>query len=340
MSTMEKQATFQLHTVHLANIDLGQRRRDDYGDINAMARSIERVGLLHPITIDRVNGGYLLVAGARRIKALQMLGITETSARLKENLTPHELREIEWEENEQRKPWSEQERGKTFQAAERLMKDAERVQAILQEEAAEKTGDVDLGDSPKTKRTRADSAKKTVTQAQVADAVGVSRRELNKAESHVALATQFPYMKSWRQSHVLAIKEALDDLPKAERDDAAAVLQCAKVLDPAKAIDLLKNICVKKPAERKEIYTLAHSDDKRERSLALTRAAELPPMPDPRLPCVERAIHDLRQAVKDFPKDPLTPVIGSLIKELRKVLNQIKDVSFDARRKTPVGRVQ
>jgi ParB-like chromosome segregation protein Spo0J len=337
MSTTEEQAKFQLHTVPLAKIEFGERRRDDYGDINAMARSIERVGLLHPITLDRVNGSYLLVAGARRVKALQMLGITETSARLKENLTPQQLREIEWEENEQRKPWSEQERGKTYQASKQLVEDAERVRAILEEEAAEKTGDELLGDSPKKSR---GAPKKNVTQADVADAVGVSRRELNKAENQVAFAEQFPYMQGWRQSNVMAVKEALDDMPKAERDDAAAVLKCAKVLDHGKAVQLLRNIGEKKPAERKEIYELAQSDDKRDRSLALTRAAELPPMPDPRLALVEHALQDLKLAVKDFPKDPLTPAIQDLRKELRKVLAQIKEVSYDARRKPQTGRVQ
>jgi N6-adenosine-specific RNA methylase IME4 len=53
------------------SIKIGSRSRQDHGDIAALARSIEEIGLLHPIVIkpDRT-----LIAGERRLMAFEQLG--------------------------------------------------------------------------------------------------------------------------------------------------------------------------------------------------------------------------------------------------------------------------
>jgi len=53
------------------SIIVGERHRRDMGDIAALAKSIDEVGLLHPIavTFDRH-----LIAGERRLRAVQSLG--------------------------------------------------------------------------------------------------------------------------------------------------------------------------------------------------------------------------------------------------------------------------
>jgi len=56
------------------NIDtilIGERHRKDLGDIAALARSIDSIGLLHPVVV-RPDG--MLIAGERRIAACRMLG--------------------------------------------------------------------------------------------------------------------------------------------------------------------------------------------------------------------------------------------------------------------------
>jgi ParB-like chromosome segregation protein Spo0J len=55
----------------LDSIKIGSRSRQDHGDIAALARSIEEIGLLHPIVIkpDRT-----LIAGERRLMAFEQLG--------------------------------------------------------------------------------------------------------------------------------------------------------------------------------------------------------------------------------------------------------------------------
>jgi N6-adenosine-specific RNA methylase IME4 len=55
----------------IADIRIGQRHRQDMGDIGGLAASMGSVGLLHPIVV-RPDG--TLIDGARRLQAAQMLG--------------------------------------------------------------------------------------------------------------------------------------------------------------------------------------------------------------------------------------------------------------------------
>jgi N6-adenosine-specific RNA methylase IME4 len=60
-------------TFPISAIQVGKRHRKDLGDIRALARSIQEIGLLHPVVIrpDRK-----LIAGERRLRALKLLGWT------------------------------------------------------------------------------------------------------------------------------------------------------------------------------------------------------------------------------------------------------------------------
>jgi ParB/RepB/Spo0J family partition protein len=61
-------------TIPLSTIRVGKRHRKDLGDIRSLARSIQEIGLLHPIVI-RPDGK--LIAGERRLQALKLLGRTK-----------------------------------------------------------------------------------------------------------------------------------------------------------------------------------------------------------------------------------------------------------------------
>jgi ParB-like chromosome segregation protein Spo0J len=65
-------------TLPIDSIIVGNRHRRDLGDVNELARSIETVGLLHPVVVTRDNR---LVAGERRILACETLGWTEVPVR-------------------------------------------------------------------------------------------------------------------------------------------------------------------------------------------------------------------------------------------------------------------
>jgi ParB-like chromosome segregation protein Spo0J len=55
----------------IAAIRVGRRHRKDLGDLESLAESLERVGLLHPVVIDATNR---LIAGQRRLEAAKLLG--------------------------------------------------------------------------------------------------------------------------------------------------------------------------------------------------------------------------------------------------------------------------
>ena len=64
--------------IKIADIKIGSRLRKKLTDIDSLAASIAKVGLLHPPVIDENNK---LIAGFRRIKACEKLGWTEIPVR-------------------------------------------------------------------------------------------------------------------------------------------------------------------------------------------------------------------------------------------------------------------
>jgi DNA modification methylase len=61
----------------VSNIKDENRQRKDYGDINALAESIRRFGIIQPLVLTRRGTDYVLVAGGRRLAACRHLGIVE-----------------------------------------------------------------------------------------------------------------------------------------------------------------------------------------------------------------------------------------------------------------------
>ncbi len=55
-------------------IQVGNRVRQDLGDIEGLAGSLEEVGLLQPVVVTKDKGGYVLVAGHRRLRAAWKAG--------------------------------------------------------------------------------------------------------------------------------------------------------------------------------------------------------------------------------------------------------------------------
>jgi ParB family chromosome partitioning protein len=114
-----------IENVPLDLIEIGQRRRQDLGNVDALAGGIARVGLIEPVVVTRAaNGRFQLVAGERRLRAVRMLHWQTIPANLLESLSDQELRAIELEENENRKPLTEQERQRTFVSSKRLVVNA------------------------------------------------------------------------------------------------------------------------------------------------------------------------------------------------------------------------
>ena len=61
-------------TRRISDIIIGKRHRRDMGDLDALARTIRDLGLLHPVVI-RPDG--TLIAGERRLRAAKLIGWTD-----------------------------------------------------------------------------------------------------------------------------------------------------------------------------------------------------------------------------------------------------------------------
>ena len=91
----------QIVDIKVADIKVDDRVREekDYGDIEELAKSITEKGLMHPLVVNRVEDGYHLVAGGRRLEAIKLLEWESVACRFYEDLTEVEAKELELEEN-------------------------------------------------------------------------------------------------------------------------------------------------------------------------------------------------------------------------------------------------
>ncbi|MGI6512848.1 MAG: ParB/RepB/Spo0J family partition protein [Syntrophomonadales bacterium] len=108
------------------------RQEIDEIELRELAGSIHEVGLIQPIVVRKVKSGYELVAGERRFRACQLLGLTEIPAILME-LDDKNTAALSLIENLQRKNLNYFEEAKAYA---RLINDF----GFTQEEVARKAG--------------------------------------------------------------------------------------------------------------------------------------------------------------------------------------------------------
>lgn len=152
----------------------GKRHRKDMGDIAALAESIAKVGLLHPVV---VTADGKLIAGARRIMAAQKLGWTEIP------VTVVDLDNIaagEFAENVERKDFT------VTEAVEikRALETTEKEKAKERQRAGGQQGGKASGKLPTGSKGRAGD--------KAAEATGKKRRTLEKAEAVMKAAEAEP----------------------------------------------------------------------------------------------------------------------------------------------------
>ena len=103
--------------IAIKDIKIKKRVRRDLGDLENLKDSLRTYGLLNPITL---NSRYELIAGERRLTAAMQLGWTNIQANIIDNLTEVEQLEMEIEENNQRKEFTDEELLKGYMRLERL----------------------------------------------------------------------------------------------------------------------------------------------------------------------------------------------------------------------------
>ena len=96
----------ELKEINIDQIVIKKRIREDLGDIDELARSINEYGLIIPIIISKKNH---LISGLRRIKACEILGFTKIKAIILDIEEEVEFFNIEVQENLCRKPLTPEE---------------------------------------------------------------------------------------------------------------------------------------------------------------------------------------------------------------------------------------
>lgn len=101
--------------VDISKIVVTDRIRKDFGDISELANDIAKNGLIEPIAVDK---DMVLIAGERRLRACQSLGMTQIPIHIIDVREKGHAIEMEISENEVRKAWTFTER---MIAAEKLL---------------------------------------------------------------------------------------------------------------------------------------------------------------------------------------------------------------------------
>ena len=102
----------------IEDIKVRRRVRKDLGDINPLKESLRNYGLLNPVTL---NSNYELVAGQRRLEAAKMLGWERINAVVVDSTVGKvDQLEMELEENNQRKDFTDEELLEGYRRLERL----------------------------------------------------------------------------------------------------------------------------------------------------------------------------------------------------------------------------
>ena len=103
--------------VSISEIKVRRRVRKDLGNLEALKDSMRRYGLLNPITL---NSKDELIAGERRLEAAKQIGWTSINANILNNMTALTQLEMEIEENNQRKEFTDEELLEGYRRLERL----------------------------------------------------------------------------------------------------------------------------------------------------------------------------------------------------------------------------
>ena len=107
-----------IRRVPVERIRVRKRIREDLGDLQTLQNSIREHGLLNPVLVDN---DYNLIAGERRLRAVQALGRPRIEARIIENPDRVAIFDMEVHENLLRKDFTEQEIAKSIEEKKRLL---------------------------------------------------------------------------------------------------------------------------------------------------------------------------------------------------------------------------
>lgn len=97
--------------IEIEKIQIKDRIRKDFGNIQELADDIRQNGLINPpVVVPETDGTFTLLTGERRIRAMKQLGYKQVEVRTWTSLNDEQKLNIEISENEARKDFSKSER--------------------------------------------------------------------------------------------------------------------------------------------------------------------------------------------------------------------------------------
>jgi ParB-like chromosome segregation protein Spo0J len=204
------------NTIKIADIKVGARFRKELGDIYTLTKSIQEIGLLHPVVINQNNE---LIAGARTLEACKALGWNEIHVTV---VKLDDIIKCEFHENAARKDFTYSEIVEIKRAIE--------PEIAEQAQEREKAGIRPSSDSDKGR-----------TDEKVADFVGVSRDTLRKAEEVVEAAEQnpekFEIIREQMDNDEISVKKAIEIVKHQRRLE-----RLQKITDPQTDLEILEKL--------------------------------------------------------------------------------------------------
>jgi len=165
--------TSEMETIRTERVMVTDRYRTDFGDLDRLARSISEVGLLQPIL---VGPDYSLIAGERRLRAVQSLNYPFIAVRVVHNLEDASLRlRAERDENTCRKEMTMSE----------LVAIGRRLEELERPKAAERR----TGNLPNGTPVPFGEVDHRRTSDVVGEALGLSRRTYDRAKTVIGATT-------------------------------------------------------------------------------------------------------------------------------------------------------
>lgn len=231
------------------SIRVGKRHRSDYGDIESLAESIRRQGLLQPIT---VTPDGVLVCGARRLAALRTLGVRKVNVWVRAGISERLSQLLaEQDDNTLHKPLTGTEAAALYSEA----------KALLAEDAARRQSATRFGADPLT----SEPGPVTVTGPQ-----GVSAGDARaQAAALVTGANSFTTLE-----RIAALQRVADDetTDPAVRERAARALVDVDAGGPVKpAFREITGQLAAQELDKLAASEATSDDDRRAAALAATR---------------------------------------------------------------------
>ncbi len=180
------------------SIIVGERQREDLGDLDGLMASIRDWGLLQPVVVD-ADGD--LVAGGRRLEACRRLGWTSVDVRHLGELSDPERRMLELEENIRRKDFTPIEHSRAVVGLASLVRSLARL-----ENRADPARNPRGGRPPKPGSYR-----------DVQQRTGIPEATIRLAERHVAAVDHYGALQEAPQDAAVAAAKALDRLGEPDR---------------------------------------------------------------------------------------------------------------------------